>query len=1079
MEIELPAFEEIYDFNETDLHAHHDAISKALQSSSFSASEKWTRKAQRILELIEIEIDERVSINQITMFCVKEFNSDLYKEIEKEEISTQATIESNDEYKSESREDEDIGEKLWKQRGNIRKNKDFVKNVLKNTHVEKTVVIGGSSVPVAKKVESFMNIKPTVKKEKKIQDTPIKKKELERKDSIPKFQNNVKKPTKTAENKQGSIHRASSEIKEKEINKKSSTLKRENSLEVAIKKKNEKNVKDLEKDQSQKNAKIKPEIKSAKSELKKEETKEKIQDKRQEEIKEIKKIDSKINENPNEENKEKAIGESQLNQAYEEKNNIFESKLETQNFEESCKTNEESHLLIEEDKESSSSSDAESKSAQNERYIEENFGILEKSNDKSDSENELKSEENIETGEESIGISHENSVSQPDFQEEKSVSSISQEISAEPFTRENPHQMTITIAKPTENLDPSTISEITKNSEDVLITQTKEGMHFYSSNHQKLQNIRELISKNKKEQPQESQKSSDEEEYEEEIEKPALEPQIIKAAKPPLSHKPQPKPAQKEPPKQEKKTPVKKSIPRPPKETPIDAVDYTGIYKSFLDIFAGSGKIRDFNAVAALREAYQMFKEFQSLLTSPEFEIHTKFKLSLAPLEINPRDLVNQGKEFLRPSVPCDKEMYFRVVRARPEVYDIVSRGFNKKKGWNELPHGMNLKFTWNVMWTWSKPRIELPKLLVWQKVNHFPETKNFSRKDLLKKNIERIMKASAKCNQLWKIIPQTYCLPQEYVQFVDNYTELENSDSSRNVWIMKPIGKSRGRGISVINDLNQVTYGEPMVIQRYIMNPLLLDGYKFDLRLYILITSFSPLEVFLYKEGFARVSTVPFSLNPDKLSNKFIHLTNSSIQKYNQNSQNETVDAIFGGTKLALKTLKERLGRSGVDWEKIWAQIKEIVLKSLIAVQSEIPSLECCFDLVGYDVMIDSNCQCWLIEINSSPSLARENYLDDLVKQQLIDDTLDLVDPLYFNHKELLNVLDRRMHELQKGQFNNCASQMNIDLTRILGGKKPRPFGQLPEKVGNYELISPSPLSEKLQKLAYPRGLKDNNFNL
>jgi hypothetical protein len=48
----------------------------------------------------------------------------------------------------------------------------------------------------------------------------------------------------------------------------------------------------------------------------------------------------------------------------------------------------------------------------------------------------------------------------------------------------------------------------------------------------------------------------------------------------------------------------------------------------------------------------------------------------------------------------------------------------------------------------------------------------------------------------------------------------------------MKPVGLSRGRGISLLNDMSQVNYSEPMVVQRYIMNPMLLDGYKFDLRL-------------------------------------------------------------------------------------------------------------------------------------------------------------------------------------------------------------------------------------------------------
>ena len=120
---------------------------------------------------------------------------------------------------------------------------------------------------------------------------------------------------------------------------------------------------------------------------------------------------------------------------------------------------------------------------------------------------------------------------------------------------------------------------------------------------------------------------------------------------------------------------------------------------------------------------------------------------------------------------------------------------------------------------------------------------------------------------------------------------------------------------------------------------------------------------------------------------------------------------------------------------------------------------------------MIDQNLNVWLVEINSSPSLARETYLDDLIKQQLIDDTLDLVNPIYFDKIELLKVLERRISEVQKGHFNNSAQQTNSDFTKILNKQIPRKYGEMPGKVGNFERIAPSSLYEKLYKIANPRS--------
>lgn len=419
----------------------------------------------------------------------------------------------------------------------------------------------------------------------------------------------------------------------------------------------------------------------------------------------------------------------------------------------------------------------------------------------------------------------------------------------------------------------------------------------------------------------------------------------------------------------------------------------------------------------------------------------------------------------------------------RVEVSNIIKDVFESnealKEQWVELPTGLGLGVSWNVLWTWSKPRINMTHLLVWQKVNHFENSKQLTRKDLLKKNIQRYTTMSVLGMAEFDIMPQTFVLPHEYTAFLQAFTELQATavaaaqGNGFHYWIMKPVGLSRGRGILMIKDLNDLTYSQESVIQRYIERPLCLDGYKFDLRLYVLVTSFQPLEAFIYKDGFARVSTAAYSLDPQTMSNKFIHLTNSSIQKQNaegpsmdnplmKHSTEEDDDA--GGSKIALlgpHGLWARLRESNIDVEALWSNISAVVLKSLAVVDDKMTFQPCCFELYGYDILIDMDLRPWLLEVNASPSLGRENHLDVRVKNAMVADIIRLLNPAPYDRAAVARVLKRRLGSMTKTKFSFNAKNDNDlerDLLDILGENYyPRKYGEVPEYMGNYEWLCPN----------------------
>lgn len=96
--------------------------------------------------------------------------------------------------------------------------------------------------------------------------------------------------------------------------------------------------------------------------------------------------------------------------------------------------------------------------------------------------------------------------------------------------------------------------------------------------------------------------------------------------------------------------------------------------------------------------------------------------------------------------------------------------------------------------------------------------------------------------------------------------------------------------------------------MQRYLHKPFLIDGLKFDMRIYVLVAGTDPLRIFVYEEGLARLATEPYTApRTDNLSNHFMHLTNYAINKNSPNFVfNESIECSSGLMKNAIRGISD-----------------------------------------------------------------------------------------------------------------------------------------------------------------------------
>ena len=263
--------------------------------------------------------------------------------------------------------------------------------------------------------------------------------------------------------------------------------------------------------------------------------------------------------------------------------------------------------------------------------------------------------------------------------------------------------------------------------------------------------------------------------------------------------------------------------------------------------------------------------------------------------------------------------------------------------------------------------------------------------------------------------------------------------NSGKKMWIIKPVNLNRGRCIKVLNNLNSIlkemkliqsyrkiniletnvnklnlhqnletinTHSknfspekeknnsngikcEYIMIQKYLERPLLYQGRKFDIRIWVMFITNRDNEIFIFKEGHLKAASLKY--NPDS-EDLFIHLTNYSVQKYHSNFSELEI-----GNEIPFYDFQYELdrNRSKKNFKKdIYPKIVRIVRLTGGAAKKgkmNLMNFRNCFEIFGYDFILDENYSPFLLEINSNPGLEFSSPLIRQLLPRMIDDAFKL----------------------------------------------------------------------------------------
>jgi hypothetical protein len=287
----------------------------------------------------------------------------------------------------------------------------------------------------------------------------------------------------------------------------------------------------------------------------------------------------------------------------------------------------------------------------------------------------------------------------------------------------------------------------------------------------------------------------------------------------------------------------------------------------------------------------------------------------------------------------------------------------------------------------------------------------------------------SKKCKNMFKGVEKKF-VPESVIK----EEELSDDEIVQNINSSKIINEesttnNNNTNNNTINNSNKkkIAYSKmycsnEIIIQKYLDRPLLYYKRKFDIRCFVLVDS--NLNVFFCREGHLKGSSEFYDLNN---TNKLIHITNYSLQK-----KSSKFEQFEDGNEISYNDFKNYMNKKNIsldNFNKMINQIKYLVQISFKSVGKKLiktnPIL--CFEIFGYDFIIDNDFKPWILEINNNPGLCISSPVIQKLIPRMLDDAFRLTIDKVFETRYAPDVIDSNGNYKSKYQLDGYNNEENV----------------------------------------------------